>query len=81
MVRRHVTATLSIIGNKWLELVFSTSFLYSSHILIEFRTSDWGVSETSESVITKYTQLYFIKTHAIMAKNLIFIYISLNCMQ
>ncbi len=40
MVRRHVTATLSIVDNEGLEHVFSTSFLYCSDILRESWTSD-----------------------------------------
>ena len=54
MVRRHVTATLSIIGSKLLEHVFSTSFLYCSQILIEFNTS-----EASENVIPEVHKLSY----------------------
>ena len=50
MVRRHVTATLSIIGRKWTEDVFSTSFLHCSYILRESWTSDWSVTLTDSNV-------------------------------
>ncbi len=40
IVRRHVTATLSIVDNEELEHVFSTSFLHCSHTLRHSRTSD-----------------------------------------
>ncbi len=50
MVRRHVTATLSIIGSKLLEHVFSISFLHCSHILRESRTSDFNVQSTNSNV-------------------------------
>ncbi len=40
MVRRHVTATLSIIDNEELEHVFSTSFLHCSYILRHSWISD-----------------------------------------
>ncbi len=50
MVRRHVTATLSIIGSKWLEHVINTSFLHCSHILRESWSSDWNVQLTDSNV-------------------------------
>ncbi len=59
MVRRHVTTTLSIIGSKLIEHVFSTSFLYCSHILIEFCKSDCSTSEASENVIPEVHKLSY----------------------
>ncbi len=50
MVRRHVTATLSIVDNEELEHVFSTSFLHCSDILRHSWTSDLNVSLTVSSV-------------------------------
>ena len=46
MVRRHVTATLSIVDSEGLEQVFSTSFLHCSYILRHSWTSDWIVQLT-----------------------------------
>ncbi len=59
MVRRHVTATLCIIGSKLLEHVFSTSFLHCAHILIEFCMSDCSTSEASENVIPEVHTLSY----------------------
>ena len=61
MVRRHVTATLSIIGSKLIEHVFSTSFLHCSHILIEFCMSDCSTSEASENVIPEVHTNYDVQ--------------------
>ncbi len=83
MVRRHVTATLSIIGSKLLECVFMTSFLHCSHILRESWTSDCSTSKASENVIPEVHTLsysYISSSSALywLQKNNIHLYFSLT---
>ncbi len=83
MVRRHVTATLSIIESKLLEHVFSISFLHCSHILIEFCMSDCSTSEASENVIPElhtlsYSYISSRSVSYLLKNNYIHLYFSLT---
>ncbi len=83
MVRRHVTATLSIIESMLLEHVFSTSFLHCSHKLRASWSSDCSTSEAFENVIPEvHTLSYsYISSSSVLywlQKNNIHLYFSLT---